>query len=55
MRDLIQAQDDLCYRFDILTSIPGVGAATATTLLTDMEGLGQPSCQEIAALAGVAP
>ncbi|MEW5425279.1 IS110 family transposase [Amorphus sp. 3PC139-8] len=52
---LIQGQDDLRHRFDILTSIPGIGLVTATTLLTELEELGQVNCRQIAALAGLAP
>lgn len=52
---LIQTQDELKHRFEILTSIPGIGVVTASTLLTDLDELGQVNCREIAALAGVAP
>ena len=52
---LIQAQSELNHRFEILTSIPGIGVITATTLLTDLDELGQVNCREVAALAGVAP
>lgn len=55
IRDLIQNQNDLKHRFDILTSIPGLGPITATTLITDMVELGQVNSKEIAALAGLAP
>lgn len=52
---LVGAHDALKHRFDILTSIPGIGQVTATTLLTDLEELGQANSKEIAALAGLAP
>jgi len=55
IRDLIRNQSDLKHRFDILTSIPGLGPITATTLITDMDELGQVNSKEIAALAGLAP
>jgi len=51
----IQAQDDLKHKFNILTSIPGVGVITATTLLTDLNELGEVNSREISALAGLAP
>lgn len=52
---LIDSHDHLRHRFTILTSIPGIGPVTATTLLTELEELGQVNCRQIAALAGVAP
>ena len=38
-----------------LTTVPGVGAVTASTLLADLPQLGQLNRQKIAALVGVAP
>jgi len=55
IHQLITTQDNLKHRFNILTSIPGIGPVTATTLLTDLDELGQVNAREIAALAGVAP
>lgn len=55
IRDLIRTHDVLHHRFGILTSIPGIGFITATTMLTDLKELGQANCREIAALAGLAP
>lgn len=55
IHELIQSQQDLLHRYDILTSIPGLGPQTATTLITDMDELGQVNCREITALAGLAP
>jgi transposase len=52
---LVALHDDLRHRFDILTSIPGLGVVTAATLLTDLEELGRLNSKEIAALAGLAP
>ncbi|MEZ5814402.1 MAG: IS110 family transposase [Alphaproteobacteria bacterium] len=52
---LIASQPDLKNKFDILTSIPGIGKTTASILLADMAELGQVNAKEIAALAGVAP
>ena len=42
-------------REDLLTSIPGIGPATARTLLADMPELGTLDRRRIAALAGLAP
>lgn len=52
---VIASQPELRHRFEILTSIPGIGLVTATTLLTELEELGQVNCRQVAALAGVAP
>lgn len=40
---------------DLLRSVPGVGAVTATTLLAELPELGKLNRKEIAALVGVAP
>jgi transposase len=40
---------------DLLTSVPGVGDATARTLLADLPELGTLTRKQIAALVGVAP
>lgn len=55
IKTLIDTEDELRHRFEILTSIPGIGVVTATTLLTDLDELGRANCREIAALAGLAP
>jgi len=55
IKALIDTQDDLHHRFEILTSIPGIGIVTATALLTELDELGRANCREIAALAGLAP
>jgi len=55
MKSLIASDTKLKHRYDILTSIPGIATITATTLLTELDELGQVSCKQIAALAGVAP
>jgi transposase len=52
---LIRDHDDWKHKVDLMTSVPGVGTTTATTLLADLPELGQLNRQEIAALAGVAP
>ncbi|EAB6718439.1 IS110 family transposase, partial [Salmonella enterica subsp. enterica] len=40
---------------DLLTSVPGVGAATARTLLAELPELGSLDRRQIAALVGLAP
>jgi transposase len=42
-------------RFEILTSIKGIGPVVATTLVTDMPELGRLNRRQIASLAGLAP
>lgn len=42
-------------RFEILTSVPGVGKVLAYTLLSELPELGKLNGKEIAALVGVAP
>lgn len=43
------------HKRDLLTSMPGIGKAVATTLIGDMPELGSLSRRQIAALTGVAP
>jgi transposase len=40
---------------ELIDSVPGVGAVTATTLVAELPELGQLNRQQIAALVGVAP
>ena len=42
-------------RFEILVSIPGIGALTAITMLIEMRELGQLDNKQVASLAGLAP
>jgi transposase len=53
--DLVRKHDDWQHKVDLMTSVPGVGHTTATTLLADLPELGQLNREQIAALAGVAP
>jgi transposase len=53
--DLIERDDDWRERLTVLKSVPGVGAATAATLIAELPELGQLNRQQIAALVGVAP
>lgn len=51
----LAAETPLTRRMTILRSLPGFGAANATTLLTDLPELGSVDRRAIASLAGVAP
>lgn len=55
IQTIIAAHEELKAKFDILTSMPGIGKITTSILLTDLNELGQVNSKEIAALAGVAP
>lgn len=52
---LIKSDKDLSRRCEILTSIPGIGEATAAVLLGLVRELGTISNREASALAGLAP
>lgn len=52
---LRSADPDLKQRFDILTSIPGVGEITANVLIAEMPELGQLDPGQAASLTGLAP
>lgn len=51
----LQSEPELVARFDILVSIPGVGALTAITMLIEMPELGRLDNKQAASLAGLAP
>ena len=51
----IGADKTLKARFDILISIPGIGAITAASLLVTMPELGTLEPKQVASLAGLAP
>jgi len=53
--ELVRKHEDWQHKVDLMTSVPGVGRATATTLRADLPELGQLNREEIAALVGVAP
>ena len=53
--DLIERDDDWRDRLKVLKTVPGVGAATAATLIAELPELGALNRQQIAALVGVAP
>jgi transposase len=42
-------------REDLMTSVPGVGPATARTLLAEMPEIGSLNAKQIASLGGLAP
>ncbi|MCH9808825.1 MAG: IS110 family transposase [Alphaproteobacteria bacterium] len=52
---IVSDDREMKRKYAILTSIPGIGTVTATTMLADLAELGQANAKEIAALAGVAP
>ena len=54
MQELITSEPDLKSKFQILMSIPNIGATTATLLLADLSELGRVNCRQIPALVGVA-
>ena len=54
-KTLRNADSDLCQRFDILTSIPGVGEVTANVLVVETPELGRLEHAQAASLVGLAP
>jgi len=52
---LIDSDDDLAGRRDLLLSVPGVGQTTAATLAAQLPELGKIDRCQISALVGVAP
>jgi transposase len=55
MKTLRSADPHLAERFDILTSVPGVGEVPANALIVEMPELGALDQGEAASLAGLAP
>lgn len=51
----IKADPGLKRRYDIVTSVPGIGDVTAMTLIAYFDELGTCSPKQIASLAGLAP
>jgi transposase len=47
--------DDLARRFELVRTIPGIGARTALSIVIRMPELGRVSREQVAALAGLAP
>lgn len=52
---LIEKDDELKEKYQLLRSMPGVGPVLAMILITDLPELGKANKKEIAALVGVAP
>ncbi len=55
MVEIVAADAALAHRYRLLTSMPGVGAVLACTLLALLPELGRMSRKQVAALVGVAP
>jgi transposase len=53
--EIIDSDDDMKHRDQLLRSAPGVGAVLSSTVLAQLPEAGQADRQEIAALTGVAP
>ena len=53
--ELLDRDDDWRGKLQLLKGVPGVGDATAATLIAELPELGQLNRQQIAALVGVAP
>jgi transposase len=51
----VESDDDWKVRFELLKTVPGVGDATAASLVAELPELGQLNRQKISALVGVAP
>jgi transposase len=55
VQTLIDSDDDLSAKRDLLASVPGVGKTTAATLIAQLPELGRIDKRRISALVGVAP
>ncbi len=55
MVEIVATDAALAHRYRLLTSMPGVGAVLACTLLALLPELGRMSRKQVAALGGVAP
>jgi transposase len=53
--EIVTTDPALAHRFRLLTSMPGVGAVLACTLIALLPELGQMSRKQVAALVGLAP
>jgi transposase len=55
LRKRIKADRALARRYDILTSVPGIGPVAAIAMIIDMPELGAMNAKQAASLAGLAP
>lgn len=55
IRLIVRSRPALKHRYDILTSVPGIGMITAATMIAELDELGDAKASQIAALVGVAP
>lgn len=55
IKEIIESSPELTTKFKIVTSMPGIGEATASALLAELPELGTATKTEIAALTGLAP
>ena len=55
LKRLIHKDESLKRSFTILTSIPGIGAVAATSVLIEMPEIGTMTSSQVGALAGLAP
>ena len=55
IRRLVEADPAMARRFEILTSIPGIGPAAAIALIAGLAEIGRLSAKEVAMLVGLAP
>src|SRR3984957_7869922 len=55
LKTLRNADSDVCQRFDILTTIPGVGEVPANVLVVETPELGRLEHAQAASLVGLAP
>ncbi len=55
IRRLIDADPVMARRFQILTSIPGIGPVAAVALIAGLNEIGQLSAKEVAMIVGLAP
>jgi transposase len=55
LQELVKSDDHWNNMFEVLQSVPGVGAVTATTLIAEVPELGELNRQQIVSLIGLAP
>jgi len=53
--EIVETDQELREKYNIITSIPGVGKVTASTILAELPECGKLDSKQIAALSGVAP